>query len=230
MSTLGAGVKVVILDSGFIPGTPCISPIEIRSFVNAAADQSHGTKVVQVIGSVAPACHMYAGEVVGSLCDGWKGLYDAMDWAIALKADVLNMSFACPTSDPGADRRLAELDQAGTICIASYNPYLHWPHSQPSVVSVGLAGKDVSADLQATDEALVFAEGCLKAFHGSSSAAATIAGVAACAKGRRPSLTRLEFLEILGVTRTKKNPRGQSLGGLATAEPRRCGPRRAGGI
>lgn len=206
MTTLGIGSRVVVLDSGFIPGTPCICPIETRSFVSSPGDRSHGTKVIQVISGVSPGCEICSGEVVGSLCNGWKGLYEALDWAMDVRAGVLNMSFACPISDQGANQRLEALDRAGVICIASYNPYLHWPHSLPGIVSVGLAGKDMPADIQASDDTLVLSGGQLRAFRGSSSAAATIAGVAACAKSFNPSMTRIEFLEKLGIT-PKKNPR-----------------------
>lgn len=207
MATLGRGARVVVLDSGFAPGTPHLYPAEVRSFTAAhggppdAATAVHGTRVAQIIASaapecpgLAPACTLYVGEVVGPLRHGWASLHEALDWAIALEPDVLNMSFACPTSDQACDRRLAHLDAAGTVCLASYNQWLHWPHGLPHVAAVGLNGLGGNCDVRTVGEVLVPAGDRLDTFRGTSAASAVVAGVAACAKARNPALDRAGFL------------------------------------
>jgi subtilisin family serine protease len=208
LATQGVGVRVVVLDSGFAKGTPGVYPVEIQNFTKptGGTDPTHGTRVAQVIGSslpscpgVAPQCNLYLGTVVGQLEAGWRSLHDALDWAIKIRADVLNMSFACAMSDPVAEAKLLRLDAMGCICVASYNPHLHWPHSNPFVISVGVLGKHPSTDLQAVGASPVAIPNGTDMFTGTSSAAAVVAGVAACAKASRPVMYRTAFLnEIAG--------------------------------
>lgn len=208
MVTAGNGVKVVVLDSALTP-TPYLSPVAVRRFIDGPTDSQHASKVVQIIAGqepgrlgLAPACCLYVGEVVGNQTRGWRGLCEALDWALALGADVVNMSFACAVSEQRAEDKLAALDAAGCICIASYNAYLHWPHSVPSVVAVGLPGQAGTVDLRANDEVPVMVRNQQEFFRGTSAAAARIAGIAACAKATTPALNRGCFVkQLLGQSR-----------------------------
>ena len=122
---------------------------------------------------------------------------DALRWALDLGADVLNMSFACPESHPGCDAVLEKLDSSGCICVAAFNPLLHWPHALPGVVSVGLSSQEGSVDLCADGDPDGAVLGQEMAFCGTSAAAARVSGIAACAKACRPSCTRSHFLRTL---------------------------------
>ena len=200
------------MDSWCDAAGPDVVPTEVRSFVwhgSARKPNLHGNNVARLIActdparvGVAPGCALYVAEVVGNLKLGWQSMCDALRWALDLGADVVNMSFACPESYPDCDALLEMLDSSGCICVAAYNPLLHWPHVLPAVVSAGIDSQEGSVDLCAAGEPPAAASGPGRAFCGTSAAAARIAGIAACAKAYRHSITRLEFLETLG----KKNP------------------------
>lgn len=201
-STLGLGTKVMVLDSEYLRSTPDVFPTEVRRFIDQPAPSVHSAQVAQVIAShdplkigIAPQCELYLGEVVGHLSRGWHSLVEALDWAIALKVDVLNMSFAHTVSFQPADERLRVLDDMGCICVASYNPYLHWPHSLDTIVSVGVTGQVGKFSVAARGEAAVTLQGKPEWFRGSSAAAALISGSAACFKSRFPAGHREQFIQ-----------------------------------
>ena len=199
METLGRGVRVVMLDSAYRP-TPHVYPKEIRRFIKGG-ESWHASKVAQIIASmdpsqigIAPASELYVGEVAGNLTAGWGSMCDALDWAISLRADVVTMSFACTESQQKADARLEALDASGCLCLASYNSLLHWPHRLSSVISVGLESHQVTCDVRSRGESNVTVDGQREVFRGTSAACALMAGMAACAKAKDPSINRQAFL------------------------------------
>ena len=195
-ATAGRGAKVVVLDTGVRVGQGGVFPEEVRRFSATSPNSSHGSKVSQIIAGrhgIAPACRLFCGQVVGSTSHLWEPLEQALVWAKELKADVVNMSFACPSSHPSVDRLLAELDAAGCICVASYNRYLHWPWSLSHVIAVGTSQQD-DCDIVAPGEFPVEVDGGGELFKGTSAAAAQVAAVAACAKAADPSINRQKFL------------------------------------
>ena len=197
--TAGRGVKIVVLDTGVSVGQGGVFPEAIRCFAAAGADPSHGTKVAQIIAGrhgIASACRLFCGQVIGDSNHLWVPLEQALVWAKELKADVVNMSFACPTSHPPVDRLLAELDAASCICVTSFNRYLHWPWSLPHVVAVGVSQQD-DCDIVAPSEFPVEVEGRGEIFKGTSAAAAQVAGIAACAKAADPNINRQKFFDYI---------------------------------
>ena len=200
---LGAGVKVAVLDSIYT-ASPYVQPVAIKRFVqNEAPTQSHASTVAQVLAStdplylgIAPQCELYIAEVIGSLVRGWDSLEESLDWAEAQGCQVINMSFACPTSDPRAERTIQRLDQKGIIFTSSFNPYLHWPHQLSSVIAVGTPHQQGDYDVAVNGESTVWIDGKFVPFLGTSVASARMAGWAACQKQKNPGITRAELLNL----------------------------------
>ena len=199
LATAGRGAKVVVLDTGLSVGDGGVYPQEIRHFSQAHPDPRHGSKVAQIIAGrhgIAPACQLFVGQIMGDITHSWRPLEEALRWAQSLRADVVNMSFACPISHPPIEGLLADLDAAGCICIASYNRYLHWPWSLPQVVAVGTAAQD-DCDVVGPASFPVEVGNGAETFKGTSAAAAHVAAVAACAKASDPETNRGSFLRAI---------------------------------
>lgn len=199
LATAGRGAKVVVLDTGLIVGDGGVYPQQIRHFSKANPNPRHGCNVAQVIAGrhgIAPACHLFVGEAMGDMTHSWRPLEEALLWAQELRADVVNMSFACPTSYQPIERLLYELDAAGCLCICSYNRYLHWPWSLPQVIAVGVGPQD-DCDVVAPGDFPVETGRGVESFRGTSAAAAYVAAVAACAKASDPAMDRRRFVSTL---------------------------------
>jgi len=157
---------------------------------------------------MAPAAELYVGKILGRQQE-WKAIRAGLAWALELKVDVVNLSWAAHASDPECDEILNDLNTAGVIVVAACNPYLHWPHSRPTVIAAGLRGSPADYDIPARGEAQVLRNGRLEAFCGPSVASANVAGMAACAKAFDKSIDRELFLTEFSVT-----PRGCQPAGL----------------
>src|ERR1035437_9984953 len=172
----GRGVRVGVLDSLWI-AEPDIYPIAVRRFVTTpAVPSSHAAKVAQVIGSthvnhpgVAPQSELCVAEVIGgTLTRGWASMAEALEWLDSERCQVINMSFACPTSDTAAERIMRRLDGKGVILTSSFNAFMHWPHSLPFVISVGTPHQRGAMDIQVEGNAMVLEHCMWQSFRGTS--------------------------------------------------------------
>lgn len=110
----------------------------------------HGTHVAGTIAAsengvgvvgVAPAAKVLAGRVCGSLGCSSVGIVRAIDWAIAEKVDVINMSLGGPFPSRAQLEATQRAEAAGvTVVAASGNDgtdRIGYPAGFPTVISVG---------------------------------------------------------------------------------------------
>ena len=195
---MGKGSRVFVLDDGFAAGDPDVVPSEARSFVRDTDEGGrHGNRVCQVIASthrqtlgMAPLCDLHVGRVLGRHYS-WDSVREALRWVLEGQADVLNLSWAAPESDPECDRLLEEISGAGCLILAAHNAHLHWPHSRSWAISVGT---DIGG-LLISDRASVRSQGKMEAFRGPSVSCARAAGLAACARAWDSGINAESFLK-----------------------------------
>lgn len=202
--TMGSGVKVLVMDTGFSDYSPHLKPREVRSFVPTQGPEcvdGHGDVVCRIIASgdpfalgVAPHCELYVAKVAGGPLS-WNAYLDAMDWAMDLGVGVINFSLAFTEHNQEFGLKLAQADYAGVIIVAAHNPVHHWPHSEDSVISAGTKkGCDVVASVTPHNN-FKYRDG--RPFVGTSASSATVAGMAACAKSFDPRINRVDFVATI---------------------------------
>ncbi len=127
----GAGVKVAVIDSGFDPGDPTLAAgrvIHTETFsLGLEGDRAHGTAVAAVLHSVAPAAELILLSV-GSRPG--QSVYRAIDRALELDADVINISLGKAVPEEGflrGDGPVAQViakkikDKGTTLVVAAGN-------------------------------------------------------------------------------------------------------------
>jgi subtilisin family serine protease len=158
----GEGVRVMILDTGIDRDHPAIKNNfeEGRDFVNDGSlapypfyDQiGHGTFIAGVVAAdglsaglsgVAPKARILMGRVCGgfnSECPS-TAILAGVDWAIAKKVQVLNISLGGPFPSMGAQEAYARAEAAGVVVVSASGNYgvhkLSYPAAYPEVLSVG---------------------------------------------------------------------------------------------
>jgi subtilisin len=156
---LGTGVRVAILDTGIDYSHPELSAA-YRGGYNFLADSpdplddsygSHGTHVAGIIASaldqkgtagVAPGASLYAVKVLDGGGFGDLGAIVAgIDWAIANRMDVVNMSFGTQEVSPALEDACNRAAAAGVVLVAAAGyrgiDAVSYPAAYPSVIGVG---------------------------------------------------------------------------------------------
>jgi subtilisin family serine protease len=225
----GRGVSIAIIDSAVDASHPDLrSSVRItRDLVTtrggARAGEVHGTAVAGVIASavnnregiygVAPdvsiaalrACWAVQANSLAAQCSSFS-LARALEMAVTLQPNVINMSLAGPT-DPLLSRLLDEAIAHGIIVVAaqpaSDDAALQFPASHPKVLAAHSAS-DPGAALSAyrlgapATEVLTTMPGASYAFlSGNSLAAANMTGVIALLMERDPKLDSAQIGELL---------------------------------
>jgi len=131
----GSAVKVAILDSGIDIDHPdlddnlagCIN--FIYSWRNCNDDNGHGTHVAGIIAAennsfgvvgVAPQARIYALKVLDRRGSGYlSDIIEALDWAIANKMDVINMSLGTSTNVVSFQEAIERAAAAGIVQVAA---------------------------------------------------------------------------------------------------------------
>jgi subtilisin family serine protease len=146
----GRGVRVAVIDSGVNPRHPHVNGVAggIAIGLKLGPDSyldclGHGTAVLAAIKEKAPKAEYYAVRIYfRSLRTNIDFLLKAIDWAIAEKMDVINLSLGTPTVSY-RDRLLPAVEKAndsGVLLVAASEmdgvPAL--PGSLPGVIGVGL--------------------------------------------------------------------------------------------
>ena len=110
LSITGEGVKVAVLDGGFLGydalrGTELPASLVTQSFHvgGIEAGGSHGTACAEIVHDVAPSASLYLVNFDSSI-----GFYQAMDWLIDQDVDVISFSISFFNAGPG--------DGTGGIC------------------------------------------------------------------------------------------------------------------
>jgi thermitase len=133
---LGNGVKVAVIDTGVDLDHPALvealapanewwdfvdndrEPQEVGVF--GEGGYGHGTNVAGIIRQVAPRATILPIRVLGS--DGLGNVSDlaaAIDWAVAMGADVINLSLGANKHSSTVDKALKRAAQEGVFVISS---------------------------------------------------------------------------------------------------------------
>ena len=128
----GKGVKIAVIDSGIAPHSDLniaggVSTVDYTS--SYKDDNGHGTHVAGIIGAkrngigiagVAPDAKIYAVKALDK--DGYGNLQDiaeALDWAIANKMDIINMSFGTSTDSKILHDLVDKAYKSGILLVAA---------------------------------------------------------------------------------------------------------------
>ncbi|NIO49781.1 MAG: S8 family serine peptidase [Candidatus Aminicenantes bacterium] len=133
--TTGSMIKVAILDTGIDLDHPDlwgnikggINTIKPRK--SADDDNGHGTHISGTVAAidndfgvigVGPEIHLYAVKFLDKKGGGWlSDLIDALDWCIANKIQVINMSFGSTEGNQSFHDAIIRAYQAGITMVAS---------------------------------------------------------------------------------------------------------------
>lgn len=205
MSSLGAGVKVVILDSG-VEEDEFIKPVGVMNFTRMPISKGarHGTDMAAIISSrdplclgIAPGCLLYVAKVFSYSRIDWSHYELALDWALEIGADVVNMSFGVSRLSGRFEEKLKLLDQRGTICLAAHSQFSAFRNNS-NILTVGRLAPHSTAEAVATDVMTRRASnGSFRPVAGSSVSTAVMSGIAACVKAVSPGVDRSIFLNVL---------------------------------
>lgn len=160
----GAGVKVVVLDTG----CPQHIDIDVKGFKDFSGSkdaydhEGHSTHVCGIIAAkvngigvrgVAPECELYCGKVLGDDGSGSIGdIADGIRWAVdEVHADVINMSLGCPPAGAYAPSlrnacRYAR-DKGVTLCCAAGNDAgsVNAPANLDTTIAIAAVDRDKDA-------------------------------------------------------------------------------------
>jgi subtilisin family serine protease len=224
----GKGVRVAIIDSAVDAAHPEFAGrIDLaRDFVDPGGRQAraevHGTAVAGVIASagnnqqgifgIAPdvgiaslrACWTHPDDAGGALCSSFT-LAQALEVAIVLRPDVINLSLAGPP-DALLERLLDQVAERGIVIVAAAPPApagagsKPFPSSHPAVLvarsstAIGTTTQGLPAP---ADEILTTIPGGYAIFSGTSLAAAHLSGIVALLRERAPSLAADRIADVL---------------------------------
>ena len=189
------------------------SIIEHRSFSQStlSVNARHGTHVAGIISGhsdgltgVAPASKLYIAQIMKGASGNYEWLTGALEWAMVVKPDVLNLSIAYSQDNQTIRAMLESLTNGGTIVSTSYARHPDvFPSSYNNVVSV--AGYEDST--KPTESKIdVYTHNEFKSsvpvnryetISGNSMAAAFFSGVAALAKAYDRYMTKERLLTTL---------------------------------
>jgi len=216
-------------------------------FNNTCADDvgSHGTRVSSIIGAItnngpsplgAMAGVNWNAKVMGlrvfsSTCAANTAqIIQAIDYAMEMGADVINMSFGGTGNDPSFETKCQEAYNAGIILVASMGNYpssgisskdtLVYPAAYPTVIGVGSVSQALqpstfsvrgispfTTELVAVGENMCVAKNdnttvCNNSGSGTSFSSPMVAGLASLLLTKEPSLTPLQLRTRLQNTAT----------------------------
>ncbi|MGH9960212.1 MAG: S8 family peptidase, partial [Pyrinomonadaceae bacterium] len=230
--TTGRGVTVAIIDTGIdlnhpdLEGQVSASRDFVADYASTFTDDIHGTAVAGVVAALAnngvgiigtapnaklmalKACWSEKTNSADAVCDSLT-LAQALNQAIGLKADIVNLSLAGPT-DPLLYRLIDWAVSQGIIIVAadpeSLDPTQNFPASMGNVIAVRaartheVAGPPANANAivaPASDILTTFPQGAYAFISGSSFAAAHVSGVAALLLELQPDLLASQLKKIL---------------------------------
>jgi len=150
----GRGVRIGVIDSGVFPGHPHIGPIaggaailpddEISQDPRAWIDRlGHGTAVTAAIQEKAPAAEIFAVKVFHDALKTSAGtLVRAIDWCVAQRLDVVNLSLgsANPNHREAFTAAAERAAAVGLVLVAArqMGDEPCYPGCLPGVLGVGL--------------------------------------------------------------------------------------------
>lgn len=154
----GCGIRVAIVDSGIAKGQDDLKPAGGVDTLDAEDPKSwdvdekgHGTHVAGIVASLdtkagllggAPDAETFSVKVLpgGRLSD----LVEAIEWCIAERMDVVNLSLGSRTPSEVLAGALRDAYDRGMTCVAAAgneSGAVAFPASAPTVIAVGAVGK-----------------------------------------------------------------------------------------
>lgn len=223
----GAGVRVAVVDSG-IDGShrDLLGSVTVRRNFTAGATAAHGTEVAGLIAArgdggagifgVAPAaelvdlraCHGGSDPRGPAVCDTYT-LAQALDYAVAERFDVINLSLSGPV-DALLERLLAAAESRGICVVAAAVPGKSansgFPASSPSVIAVASADApgpwpDKAVRAPGVDVLTTFPGNRYDYASGSSLASAHVSGVVALLRSLDRNMAPSQVRALLGAHR-----------------------------
>jgi subtilisin family serine protease len=157
----GKGVKIAVIDSGADTSHPLLSHIGLGLDASTEAKKDgwkidtigHGSHVVGVIaaGGNATGFRGFAPEaeihVIKVFPGGYDSLIQALNYCVAQRIDVVNMSLGGTELSVTVEQALQEATIAGTACIVAAGnsgDAVKYPASSPNALAVAAIGNTVS--------------------------------------------------------------------------------------
>jgi len=154
----GTGVKIAIIDTGIDRNHPDLDDnlFGCENFIywwrSCEDDNGHGTHVAGIIGAennsfgvvgVAPEARIYALKVLDRSGSGYlSDVIEALDWAIANKIDVVNLSLGTSYDILSLHEAVKRVNEAGIVQVAAAGnsgpdeSTVNYPASYPEVIAV----------------------------------------------------------------------------------------------
>jgi hypothetical protein len=234
----GGDIRVAVIDSGVDPTQP-----ELAGAVTATFDtlnspftpHSHGTAIAALIAGhsrlmgAAPEAHILAiraFDPAGNAAEATTfNILKGIDWAVAQRSHIINMSFAGP-ADPVIRRGLEAAHKKGVVLIAAAgnagakSPPLY-PAADPNVIAVTATdsedllfkgsnrGRHIAVAAPGVDILIAVPNGGYEVSTGTSYSAAEVSGIVALMLQRKPDLTPNAVRDILLATAKDLGKKGR---------------------
>ena len=236
--SVGRNVTVAVIDSEIDTQHPDLVGVISEKFDatgTASSPHVHGTGMAGAIASkrrllgIAPGVRILAVKAFDETSTSAEAtsyqILKGLDWAIAKKVRIINMSFAGPR-DLMVERSLQKAYDQGIVLIAAAgnagpkSPPLY-PAADVNVIAVSATdyadkpfkmanhGKYIAVAAPGVDVLVPAPKGAYQLTTGTSVAAAHVSGVAALLLESRPSLTPKDVRAILTSTARAINPKGK---------------------
>ncbi len=250
----GKGTRVGVLDTGVEAGHPDLRDnVEgefdaINERPGASDDNGHGTHVAGIIAAldngvgvvgVAPEASIYAVKAFDSRGQGHvSDIVQGVEWCLAQKVDVINMSFGTRESSRALELAIARAADAGITLVAAAGNGgreggVLYPGRDPNVIAVAAttpddtiasfssSGPEVAVSAPGQDVPSTYKGSTYKTISGTSMACPHVSGIAALILSVASRLSREDVRRV--ICRTARalagfEPEQQGFG-LARAHP-----------
>lgn len=235
----GRGVRVAVVDSGIaaahedLDGGVALLRDFVAAVPAAVPPERHGTAMAGIIGAraanrrgirgVAPEASLLALRAcwetrpdAPASCSTFT-LARALSFAIAERADVLNLSLGGP-ADPLLSRLVAAAVGTGMVVVAAHGPAEGFPATLPGVIAAGGPGSTPPALAAPADRVLTTVPGGYDFLSGSSIAAAHVSGLAALIRERSPGADGSAVRAVLRAAASPPSGLPDARRALASAE------------
>jgi len=145
----GKGVRIAIIDSGVNPAHPHVGGVAGGAAIEASGESNiyldylgHGTAVAGAIREKAPEAELYAVKVFDrALATSIERILRAIDWAIARRAHLINLSLGTHNAAHRTlfEAAIARAAAAGAVLVAA-RAENQLPGSLDGVLAAGLDG------------------------------------------------------------------------------------------
>lgn len=236
--SMGANVTVAVIDSGIDARHPELEGVIANSFDALASKEgphAHGTSIASAIAAhvklkgAAPSSRLLAIRAFGAQKNGAEGttfvILKSLDYAVANRAQIINMSFAGPP-DVAMSRAMAAAADKGIVLIAAAGntgpkSKTVYPAADRNVIAVSATdssdrlftesnrGGFVALSAPGVDILSAAPEGKYQVSSGTSLSAAYVSGIAALMLARNPDLSPMDIRAGLLATARDLGPSGR---------------------